>query len=162
MAISLPRKVALLTALMAWPTLAHANIGDDLTTLRHRYGSAKDMNGQMLFEVRFLQGQIVPGRDSANPQEHFTVTVYFDGDVSAMEVFTRNTSDPVKAALKQSDIDTILDATSEGYKWYPIQLPSGRPTWVRSDNKLIARFDPSKSDKADDASVLVIMLYTKK
>ena len=92
-------------ALLAWPAMAQANIGDTLPQLRARYGSAKDMGGQMLFEVRLVNGQIVPARGSADTQDHFTVTVYFDGDHSAMEIFTRNTSDPVKANLTQADID---------------------------------------------------------
>jgi hypothetical protein len=78
-----------------------------------------------------------------------------------MEVFTRNTSDPVKANLSQADIDAILTAANEGQTWNAIQVPSGKPTWVRSDNKLIARFSPNQSGKIDDASVLVIMLNSK-
>jgi len=156
-------KIILLGAtLLAWPASALGNIGDTLTDLRARYGSAKDMGGQMLFEVRLTNGQIVPARDSANPEEHFTITVFFDGDHSAMEVFTRNTSDPAKANLSQADIDSILAATNEGQSWHSIQVATGRTTWVRSDKKLIARFSPNKSGKADDASVLVIMLNSDK
>jgi hypothetical protein len=147
--------------LLAWPAPAQANIGDDLDQLRARYGSAKDMGGQMLFEVRLVNGQIVPARGSADTENHFTVAVYFDGDLSAMEVFTRNTSDPVKANLTQADIDAILAATSDGLTWNSVQVPTGRTTWLRSDNKLIARFSPNASGKVDDASVLVIMLNSK-
>ena len=147
--------------LLAWPALAQANIGDDLTQLRTRYGSAKDMGGQMLFEVRLVSGQIVPARGSADTENHFTIAVYFDGDHSAMEVFTRNTSDPVKANMTQADIDAILAVTNDGLTWNPVQVPTGRTTWLRSDNKLLARFSPNTSGKIDDASVLVIMLNTK-
>jgi hypothetical protein len=153
--------IVLGVVLLAWPAPAQANIGDDLDQLRARYGSAKDMGGQMLFEVRLVNGQIVPARDSADTENHFSVAVYFDGDHSAMEVFTRNTSDPVKANLTQGDIDAILAATSDGQIWHPIQVPSGRITWVRADKKLIARFSPNTSGKIDDASVLVIMLNSK-
>ena len=156
------QKIALGAVLLAWPAPAQANVGDTLPQLRERYGSVKDMGGQMLFEVRLVNGQIVPARDSADPQNHYTITVYFDGDHSAMEVFTRNTSDPVKANLTQADIDTILAATNEGQTWHPIQVATGRATWVRSDNKLIARFSPNKTGNTDDASVLVSMLNTDK
>ena len=155
------KTIALGVALLAWPATAQANIGDTLPQLRGRYGSAKDMGGQMLFEVRLVNGQIVPARESANAQDHFTITVYFDGDHSAMEVFTRNASDPVKANLAQADIDAILAAANDGQTWNPVQLPSGRTTWLRSDSKLIARFSPNKSGREDDASVLVIMLNSK-
>jgi len=155
------KKIAFGVALLAWPASAHANVGDTLPELRGRYGSAKDMGGQMLFEVRLVNGQMRAARDSANAQDHFTITVYFDGDHSAMEVFTRNTSDPVKANLTQADIDAILAAAGDGQTWNPIQVPTGRTTWVSSDNKLIARFSPNTSGKADDASVLVIMLNGK-
>lgn len=148
-------------ALLAWPAMVQANIGDTLSQLRERYGSAKAVGGQMLFEVRLVDGRIVPARGSADTQDHFSVAVYFDGEHSGMEVFTRNTSDPVKANLTQAEIDTILAATNDGQAWHSVQLPSGKPTWVRSDKKLIARFSPNKSGKIDDASVLVIMLNSK-
>lgn len=147
--------------LLAWPAMAQANIGDTLPQLRARYGSAKDMGGQMLFEVRLINGQLVPARGSADAQDHFSVAVYFDGVYSAMEVFTRNTSDPAKANMTQDDIDAILAATNDGQTWSAVQTPTGRQTWMRSDNKLIARFSPNKSGKIDDASVLVIMLNSK-
>jgi hypothetical protein len=147
--------------LLAMPIMAHANVGDTLAQLRGRYGSAKDMGGQMLFEVRLVNGQIVPARGSADTQTHFSVNVYFDGAHSAMEIFTRDTSDPVRAEMTQADIDAILAAADDGMTWNPLQLPNGKPGWMRSDNKLIARFSPNKSGKIDDASVLVIMLNSK-
>jgi len=149
--------------------IAHANIGDSMADLRKRYGSAKDMGGQMIFEVRMENGQFVPARGSANAADHMTITVYFDGVYSAMEVFARNTSDPAKADLTQADIDAILAIAGAGHEdpqwpdtWHPIPLPSGHPTWVTSDKKLVARFSPNSSGKADGASVLAIMLYTNK
>jgi hypothetical protein len=156
------KKVALGAVLLAWPALAQANVGDTIQQLRERYGSINDMGGQLLFEVRLSDGQIVPARGSADVQNHFTVTVYLDGDHSAMEVFTRNASDPVKAKLTQADIDTILATTSEGRTWNQVRTPTGRTTWLRSDKKLIARFSPNKSGNADEASVLVIMLNSDK
>jgi len=155
------KRLALGVAFLAWPTLTQANIGDTMTELRSRYGSAKDMGGQMLFEVRLVDGKLVPARGSTNEDDHFSVNVYFDGVNSAMEVFTHTASDPVKANLTQADIDSILAAAEDGQTWNPVQTPSGKQTWVRSDNKLIARFSPNKSGKADDASVLVIMLNAK-
>ena len=152
---------------MASPALAHADIGDTMTELRARYGSAKDMSGQMLFEVRLKDGQLVPARDAPNPQEHFTITVYFDGDRSAMEVITRNTTDPVKANLSQDDIQQLLSATSNGMTWVPFQAHDGKPTWLRRQSRdnaqrLLARFEASAGDKSEDGPVLLIMLYTEK
>jgi hypothetical protein len=149
------------------PASARANIGDTMTELRQRYGSAKDMSGQMLFEVRLKDGQFVPARGATDTENHFTITVYFDGDHSGMEVITRNTSDPVKAAISQDDLKQLLDATSNGMTWVPFAAKDGKPTWLRRDSKenpqrLLARFDASQSDKADDAAVLVVMLYTEK
>ena len=156
------KKIVLGLALLAWPAPAQANIGDTLPELRARYGSAKDMGGQMLFEVRLVNGQIMPARDSANAQDHFTITVYFDGDHSAMEVFTRNTSDPEKSDLSSKDIDTILAAASEGQTWDSIESKTGKPTWLRSDKKLIARFSSNTSGDASGASVLVVMVNSNK
>jgi len=115
----------------------------------------------MLFEVRLVNGQFVPARDAASAQDRLTIAVYFDGTTSAMEVFTRDTSDPAKADLSQADIDAILAAAGGGQEWHPIEVPTGRVTWVTTDKKLIARFSPNKTGKIDDASVLVIMLNSK-
>ncbi len=147
--------------LFTWPLAARANIGDTMVELRARYGSAKDMGSQMLFEVRFRGGQIVPASGSVDTDTHFSVDVYFDGVRSAMEVFTRNTTNPELAEMTPSDIQTILAATAEGYQWNEFQLANGKSAWIRSDNKLIARFSPNRTGKIDDASVLVIMLNSK-
>ncbi len=164
----LTAKEIVLGALLVAPLLpARANVGDPLPELRHRYGSAKDMGGQMLFEVRLKDGQILPARGAADVENHFTITVYFDGDRSAMEVFTRNTTDPAKSRMTPADISAILTAIGQGVPWAPIQTSTGKQTWVWGDKKgalpqLLARFDPNKSSGADDASVLVVMEYTEK
>jgi hypothetical protein len=150
-------KWVLVVAILACPSLASANIGDDLAQLRARYGSASEM-GQLLFVVKVVDGKIVPAKDSTNAPDHFSVTVYLDKDHSAMEVITRNTSDPDKSDMSQDDINTFLAAASEGQTWQPIPLPNGKPTWVRSDHKLIARFATDTGGHPDDASVLVIAL----
>ena len=159
------RKVLLIVALLTWPALVHANIGDNLSQLRARYGSASAMGPQLLFEVRFADEKIVPARDSGDDQDNahdrFSITVYFDGAHSAMEIFTHNTSDPKKSELTQSEIDAILAAESDGQSWSPIQVRSGKPTWMRSDQKLIARFSPNTTGQSDGASVLVIMVNSK-
>lgn len=156
------KKILFAVVILAWPTFALANIGDDVGKLRARYGSAKDMGAQLLFEVRLNNdGQLVPAGGAANPETHLTVTVSFDGNHSAMEIFTRNTSDPSKVKLSQQEIDEIMEASGDGLKWNSVQLPSGKPAWVRADNKLIARFSPGTGNKADDGPVLVIMLNTK-
>ncbi len=155
-------KGALLAAtLLLAATTAQANIGETLPQLRGRYGSAKDMGGQMLFEVRLFDGQIRPAHDSANPQDHFSVTVYFDGDQSGMEIFTRNTTDPAKAVMADADITSILNSESDGQAWTPGLGPSGKPTWIRSDRKLIARLSTGQSGQSDGAPVLIVMLNTK-
>ena|ERR1700722_13314864 len=161
------KEIALGVLLLAAFAPARANIGDTLPELRQHYGSAKDMGGQMLFEVRLKDGQILPARGATDVENHFTITVYFDGDHSAMEVFTRNTSDPVKANMTPEDITTILNAVGNGVPWVPLQTGTGKQTWVWGNKKgqlpqLLARFDPNKTGNADDASVLVIMLYTEK
>ena len=152
---------------MAALTPARANVGDTMMELRQRYGSAKDMGGQMLFEVRLRDGQILPARDATDKENHFTVTVYFDGVHSAMEIFTRNTSDPAKANMSPEDINAILTALGGNIPWVPVPTQSGKQTWVWGDKKgelpqLMARFDPAKSSSPEDASVLVIMEYTEK
>jgi hypothetical protein len=153
--------------LAAGPALAHANVGDTIDQLRQHYGSAQKMGGQMLFDVRLVNGRLVPARGTENGPDHFSIAVYFDGTHSAMEVFTRNTSDPAKAEMTPDDITAILNALGNGVPWAPTVVQDGKQTWLWGDSKnqppkLLARFDPNTTGSADGASVLVIMLYTKK
>src|ERR1700733_12016705 len=155
------KRILIGAMLMACPSLVHADIGDTLQELRHHYGSAKDMGGQMLFEVRLVEGPIVPARDSTNTPDHFSIAVYFDGIHSAMEVFTRNTTDPTKSDLSSEDINAILAAVGNGVPWAPAVAPDGRQTWLWGETrdsppKLLARFNPNKTGNADGASVLMI------
>jgi hypothetical protein len=160
-------KIALGALLVAAMLPARANIGDTMTELRQRYGSATALGAQMLFEVRLKDGQIIPSRGATDTANHFTVTVYFDGANSAMEIFTRNTSDPAKANITPDDINAILTAMGGNIPWTPIQTPNGKQTWLWGSKKdkppqLLARFDPARSSSPDDASVLIIMEYTEK
>jgi hypothetical protein len=164
---ALGKKVWVALTLATWPLLVHANIGDTVDQLRQHYGSAQKLGGQMLFDVRLANGRIVPSRGAENGADRFSIAVYFDGIHSAMEVFTRNTSDPAKAELSPDDISAILNALGNGIPWAPTAVEDGKQTWLWGDSKdappkLLARFDPNKTGNADDASVLVIMLYTKK
>lgn len=158
---------ALAALLLAARVPARANIGDTLADLRKHYGSAKDLGGQMLFEVRLKDGQIIPARDSKDKDVHYSITVYFDGSSSAMEVFTRNTSDPAKANMTPEDISAILAAVGRGIPWYVEHTKSGKPTWTWGDQKggkpkLMARYDAAETSDPKDASVLIIMEYTER
>jgi hypothetical protein len=104
------------------PAVANANIGDDLSQLRARYGSAKQVGGQMLFQ-----------------HDGYSICVYFDDVHSAMEVFVRDGSKPDKTDITQADIDQILAAESDGFPWAQAKSQTGKPTWLRADGKLIAR-----------------------
>src|SRR6202012_5657493 len=112
------RQILIWTALLllAWPATAGANIGDTVSELRKRYGSAKDLGGQLLFEVKLVNGQLLPAHGTAKDQgqDHISIAVYFDGDKSAMEVFTRNTSDPTKSELTDDDVKAILASSVDG------------------------------------------------
>ncbi len=127
--------------LLAWPALVRANIGEDLGQLRARYGSAKDMGAQMLFQ-----------------HDGYSICVYFDGDHSAMEVFLRDGSMPNKTDLTPEDIDALLAAAGEGKPWIPSHTQSGKQMWVRADGKLVARL--SMGDSPED-KYLTIMLNAK-
>ncbi len=122
---------------------ARANIGDDLAQLRQHYGSFKAVGGEALF---------VHGR--------FSVCVYFDGDKSAMEVFTPTSEDPKLNTFSSDEINALLSDQADGQTWSPAPSKTGKPTWLRSDQRLVARLSPAGS-KAHDASVLVIMLNEK-
>ncbi len=130
----------LAVALLAWPVTVQANIGDDLSQLRKRYGSAKEIGNQMLFQ-----------------HDGYSIAVYFDGTHSGMEVFVRDGSKPDKLDITQEDIDKIL-VSQDGPNWNAVKTTSGKPTWVSADGRLIARL--SEGDKSDD-KFLTVMVNSK-
>jgi hypothetical protein len=138
---ALPKTAALAVILLACPSLAQANIGDDIGQLRGRYGSAKNMMGQMLFQ-----------------HDGYSICVYFDGAHSAMEIFVRDGSVPAKTDITQDDIDKILAAQGNGQPWNSAPTRNGKPAWVSADHKLVARL--SEGDKPED-KVLTIMANEK-
>ncbi len=119
--------LALVLAVGAVPV--RANIGDNLDQLRKRYGSAKDMGSQMLFQ-----------------HNGFSICVYFDGDRSAMEVFVRDGSDHGQQEMTQKDIDAILAAASDGKPWNEMQDARGRTVWLTPDRQLLARLSVGKGE----------------
>ena len=135
------RKFLLAAALMAWPVSVQANIGEDITQLRARYGPAQEAGNQMLFQ-----------------HKGYSICVYFDGAHSGMEVFVRDGSLPSKIDFTEEDIAQVLADEGEGLTWNTVRVSSGKRTWIRSDNKLIARF--TTGDKPED-KYLTIMLNAK-
>jgi hypothetical protein len=133
----------LLVALVVFaPHLASAHIGDNLTQLRQVYGATgKVVGNTMIFQ-----------------RNGYSICVYFDGDVSAMEVFTRDGSEKNKTDITQRDIDDILVLEGQGQGWSSVTSHSGKPTWLRADTKLIARLDPGD---APGDKVFVIMANEK-
>ncbi len=135
--------MAVAALLLACPTLALANIGDDLSQLRGRYGSAKNMGGQMLFQ-----------------HDGYSICVYFDGSYSAMEVFVRDGSKKDKSGaaitdISQDDIDQILAAEALGQTWNEVQTSSGKKTWLTSNGKLVARL--SVDDKSNEKTFMIML-----
>ena len=66
-----------------------------------------------------------------------------------MEVFVRDGSIPARPTSPQDDIDAILAAgRRRGRPGTRSRFHSGKPTWLRSDNKLIARFNRDSEDKS--------------
>jgi hypothetical protein len=132
--------LALLCVLVGNPARAH--IGDDLSKLREVYGATAQQAGNaMIFQ-----------------RNGYSICVYFDGALSAMEVFTRDGSMKDKTDITPHDIDEILVLEGEGQAWNQVTSKSGKPTWLRSDNKLIARL--SDGEKTED-KVFVVMLNAK-
>jgi hypothetical protein len=124
------------------PLLACAHIGDNLAQLREVYGAT----GKVVANTMIFQ------------RNGYSICVYFDGDTSAMEVFTRDGSEKSKTDITQRDIDDILVLEGQGMGWNAVTSRSGKPTWLRADAKLIARLDPG--DTPGD-KVFVVMANEK-
>jgi hypothetical protein len=132
----------MMTLSMGGAVLAQAHIGDDLTKLRQVYGATGKKEGNALIFQH----------------NGYSICVYFDGDYSAMEVFTRDGSEKDKTDITEGDINGILDMEGEGQKWTQVNSRSGKLTWLRADTKLIARL--STGDTPED-KVFVVMLNEK-
>jgi hypothetical protein len=121
---------------------ARAHIGDTLAQLRDIYGAtAKRVGGSMIFQ-----------------RNGYSISVYFDGDHSAMEIFTRDGSLKGRNDITDDDVKGILSMEGQGLTWNQVSSQSGRPTWLRDDKRLIARLSPG--DKPDE-KVFVVMLNEK-
>jgi hypothetical protein len=134
--------LAALALLIGWTVHLHAHIGDDLTQLRHAYGATgKRAGNAVIFQ-----------------KNGYSICIYFDQDRSAMEVFTRDGSVKDKTDITQEDIDAILALEGDGQSWNEVSSKSGKPTWLRSDNRLIARL--STGDTTED-KVFMVMVNEK-
>jgi hypothetical protein len=133
--------LVMIASLLA-PLVARGHVGDNLAQLRQTYGATgKEAGNTMIFQ-----------------RNGYSICVYFDGDHSAMEIFTRDGSDKTKTDITQADIDSILTMEGDGQGWSPVTSHSGKPTWLRSDKKLIARLSPGESN---GDKVFVVMLNEK-
>jgi len=137
-------RIMLLTGLLlACPLFPRANIRYDIGQLRGHFGGAKDMGGQMLFQ-----------------HDGYSICVYFDGSHAAMEVFVRDGSKKDKKGtaltdITQDDVDQILAKEGVGLTWNQVQTAGGKTTWLRSDNKLIARL--SVDSKSNDKTLMIMV-----
>ena len=132
------RNVAVALLVLACTPCLKANIGDDLGDLRSRYGGGKDVGSGMIFQ-----------------HDGFSICVYFDGSHAAMEIFARDGSKPDKTDITQDDIDKILDIEGVGQKWSEVRTNSGKPTWLSSNGKMIARL--TTDDKTNEKTLMIMV-----
>jgi hypothetical protein len=136
------KNLAALGLLLAFAAAAQAHIGDDMTQLNQAYGATgKRAGNAMIFQ-----------------KNGYSICVYFDRDRSAMEIFTRDGSIKDKTDITTDDINAILALEGDGQTWNPVTSRSGKPTWLRSDNRLIARL--STGDTTED-KVFMVMVNEK-
>jgi hypothetical protein len=135
---------ALLVVTLAFTTSsARAHVGDTLAQVRDMYGAtAKHVGSTLIFQ-----------------RNGYSISVLFDGDHAAMEIFTRDGSLKGKDDISTTDIQGILTMEGEGETWSEVASKSGEPTWLRADTHLIARLTPGGKPQE---KVLVVMLNDQK
>jgi len=111
---------------------AHATVGDDQNTLYQRYGKGKQVGGNALL-YKLKQNEV----------NGINVTIYFDGEHSSMEVFSRGTDSKGKPIpLSEEDLRYLLVQNSAGLRWHDMRgRRSGRLMWGRSDGKIMAHYN---------------------
>jgi hypothetical protein len=129
-------------AVLLSPAVGRAHIGDNLAQLREVYGATAHRVGNALIFQR----------------NGYSICIYFDGDLSAMEMFTRDGSDKNKTDITPEDVTALLKLEGQGQGWSPMVGHSGKPVWLRADKKLIARL--SAGDTQAD-TVFVVMVNEK-
>jgi hypothetical protein len=139
---AMKKMIALALALVLTAPAARAHVGDTVAQLRVVYGAtAKRAGNTLIFE-----------------RNGYSICVYFDGDVSGMEVFTRDGSLKNRTDITDADIKGILLMEGDGQDWNSVTSKSGRPTWLRADKTLIARLDPGQQP---GEKVFVVMINEK-
>ncbi len=123
------------------PAIGRAHIGDTLEQLQQVYGATGHRVGNaMIFQ-----------------RNGYSICVYFDGDYSAMEVFTRDGSLKNVNDITVGDVAALLTLEGQGQAWSQMVGQSGKPVWLRADKKLIARL----SGDAPEDKVFVVMVNEK-
>ena len=137
------KATALLLTLVFTAPAARAHVGDTLAQLRDMYGAtAKHVGNTLIFQ-----------------RNGYSISVLFDGDHAAMEMFTRDGSLKGKDDISPTDIQGILTMEGQGETWSEVASKSGEPTWLRADTHLIARLAPGGKPQE---KVLVVMLNDQK
>jgi hypothetical protein len=121
------------------PAIGRAHIGDDLAQLQQVYGATAHRVGSALIFQR----------------NGYSICVYFDGDRSAMEMFTRDGSEKNKTDITPEDVDALLRLEGQGEGWSQMVGQSGKPVWLSADKKLIARLSTGDSP-ADKVFVVMV------
>jgi hypothetical protein len=138
--------LAAVLALLA-PETGRAHIGDDLSQLRQVYGATgAKVGGAIIFQ-----------------RNGYSICVYFDGDKSAMEVFTRDGSQKDKNDLTTKDIGNVLELEGQGQGWGEMASKSGKLTcWVRADQKIIARLSQAADDQTGVVQKILVVMVNQK
>ena len=132
--------LAVVISLLA-PAIGRAHIGDTMEQLRQVYGAtAHRVGNAMIFQ-----------------RNGYSICVYFDGDFSAMEVFTRDGSEKNVTDITPGDIAALLTLEGQGQGWAEMVGQSGKSVWMRADRQLIARL----SGDAPEDKVFVVMVNEK-
>ncbi len=138
--LSLPGQLGLLLGLVGLAGLtassAWATVGDGQEQLFQRYGKGKQLGGNvLLYKVR------KDDQDSG-----ISVSIYFSGNTSTMEVFSRgHDAQGKRLPLNEEDIKFILEQNADGNRWQSYHAKrSGRDMWRRSDGRVMAHYDPAE------------------
>lgn len=115
---------------------ARATVGDDQEQLFKRYGKGKQLGGNVLLY-----------KLNQKEENGISVSIYFDGNRSSMEVFSRGHDEKGnRIPLTQEDIELILAKNADGQRWQSYRARrSGRNMWRRTDGRMVAHHDSNEA-----------------
>ncbi|MEZ0298624.1 MAG: hypothetical protein ACAI35_19415 [Candidatus Methylacidiphilales bacterium] len=125
---------AVLVAVILPTAPVHATVGDSSAQIRAKYGAGRNVKPGMVYGI---------------DEDAYSLTIYFLGDTSVMEIYSKaKNKDGVALPLNGKEITRFLQTNGNGFAWKPMEFkPNAKKPrnkdlhyWYRTDKQIIAAY----------------------